>query len=657
MTERHPVDTTLLELPDGGAGVDPTKSLRAAGVELAATIAAVAAESTSSEAALPEISDLQLIALDEGPRARGDLAVLGLLGEGGMGRVLLGRQRSLRRKVALKTANELPASTRALLHEGVVTGMLEHPNIPPVHALHRDAEGRAVLVMKNVEGVTWAAVLGDPVHPLRSESPLFTGDDTAANLEVLSQVCNALALAHSQGVVHRDVKPENVMLGRFGEVYLIDWGIAYAGRREGSEGRVRLPLVGTAAYMAPEMVRCEAPDERTDVYLLGATLHEVLTGAAPHAADDLRGALAKAFASEPPEYGPEVPHELGELCRRSMAPRREDRPATVREFREGIRSYLAHRASVNLCSVAAAHWRELRALLEAPAADPALAGSLQQECRIGFDLALREWPENPEARAGLADLHRTLAAHELSQGNARGARALLASVPGGDAQLEARIEAAEAAQRAAQEQARKQAEREREMDVRVSQRERTILGGFVAALICGVALRGWFFGAANPSVGDKHHGLLRIWSVLAVCVVGSVLVFHRRLRANEIGRIWRSAVLVILALMGLTRFNGLLFRVPIASTGATELTMFAGAVALLALGRRNRAIWGAAPFLLGAVGAWIWPERTAALFNAAGLAGVLLTTWLWRADSPRAAAQAASTSEAQTNRGGDSRGV
>jgi len=229
-----------------------------------------------SPSTLPHISIRLPDGSTSGPlpsEALGDIQVTGTLGEGGMGRVLLAEQRSLRREVALKTLKDPAAETvyvDALVREGVVTGHLEHPNITPVHQLGVDASGRPVLVMKRISGVAWSRLLADPEHQAWGTLGAKPDDRLRAHVEILLQVANALALAHSRGVLHRDVKPDNVMIGEFGEVYLVDWGVAL--ELPGDAGPRH--LVGTPQFLAPEMLDAQLPlGPGTDVYLLGATLH------------------------------------------------------------------------------------------------------------------------------------------------------------------------------------------------------------------------------------------------------------------------------------------------------------------------------------------------------------------------------------------------
>ncbi len=196
-----------------------------------------------------------------------------LLGEGGMGRVYEARHHSLGRDVAVKTLldPENPERVCALITEGAITGSLEHPNIPPIHQLGVAAGGHPVLVMKRILGVPWGDLLRDKGHD--GWRCLQTRDQLVANVEVLMAVARAVQFAHSRGIVHRDIKPDNVLIDETGEVYLVDWGIATEISNGPGEG-----IVGTPGFLAPEMVMLDELSARTDVYLLGATLHYVLTG-------------------------------------------------------------------------------------------------------------------------------------------------------------------------------------------------------------------------------------------------------------------------------------------------------------------------------------------------------------------------------------------
>lgn len=223
-------------------------------------------------------------------------------------------------------------------------------------------------------------------------------DRAEAHVEILLRVCDALEYAHARGVIHRDLKPDNVMLGAFGEVYLLDWGVAL-------DTRAPLPekaVVGTPAYMAPEMVEGDpaAVSPATDVYLLGAALHEVLSGRPPHRGETLREVLFVAWMSEPPTFGEDVSRELAALCRDAMAPAPEKRVATVGAFRAGLLGWVAHRESMALSDAARRDLDVLRARDTAARATED-TGEAALACRFAFERALQRWSENPDAREGL----------------------------------------------------------------------------------------------------------------------------------------------------------------------------------------------------------------------------------------------------------------
>jgi serine/threonine protein kinase len=259
----------------------------------------------------------------------GRYEIVDRLGQGGMGTVYLARDLTLGREVALKVLSAPWALTDAprLLQEAQVLARLEHPGIVPVHDVGTLADGRAFYTMRRVQGQRLdTARAGDP--PL---SDL---------LRVYYRVCEAVAYAHANGILHRDLKPQNIMLGPFGETLLMDWGVAKL-LRGGAEPSARaavaaeggpdtLPgtVVGTRGYMAPEQAAGEVTlvDERTDVYGLGAVLHfllegrppSVVAGAPPRRPADraaLHSIAAKAMAREPADRYGTVQELMADLSR------------------------------------------------------------------------------------------------------------------------------------------------------------------------------------------------------------------------------------------------------------------------------------------------------------------------------------------------------
>jgi len=310
----------------------------------------------------------------------------GEIGQGGMGSVRRVRDLALMREVAVKHLEADPYGAdrdRVLrfLEEAQITGQLDHPNIPPVHDLRRLDDGGHQISMKLVAGQTLERVIEEAgADRLRPER-------LAELLQVLVKVCEAVAFAHSRGVVHRDLKPANVMVGDFGQVYVMDWGVARIVEPEGGGPAVTLSpalaerdldspgtLVGTPNYMPPEQVqgRHRETDARSDVFALGATLYHLLTGRPPYRERNYYRLLLEALRCEPvpaeeaaahgdvspgtvtavdPDGGTTstatvtttshtVPAELARIAHRAMAPDPADRYPTVSDLRRDLERFL-----------------------------------------------------------------------------------------------------------------------------------------------------------------------------------------------------------------------------------------------------------------------------------------------------------------------------
>jgi serine/threonine protein kinase len=266
----------------------------------------------------------------------------------------------IRRWVALKRvdagqARRTPEVAHLLLEEAQITGQLEHPNIVPIYDVGCDADGLPMFTMKLVEGQTLTALIS------ASDRRGHTPDQLRAILDVFIKACDAVAFAHSRGVIHRDLKPDNIMVGSYGQVYVVDWGCALLRPMRGttpdrhvtidSPGKARgspESVLGTAAYMAPEQARgwLDQLDERSDVFSLGAILYHVLTRRAPHRGRDWAAQLQLAqvgIVTPPSQLHPpvDVPAELSDIAMRALAPIPSDRFASVLELRDAVRRFLA----------------------------------------------------------------------------------------------------------------------------------------------------------------------------------------------------------------------------------------------------------------------------------------------------------------------------
>ncbi|HYH68014.1 MAG TPA: serine/threonine-protein kinase, partial [Urbifossiella sp.] len=284
------------------------------------------------------------------------------IARGGMGAVFRATDTALGREVALKLLQEQfgPGSgtARRFADEAHIAGQLQHPGIPPVHDFGTLPDGRPFLAMKLIKGHTLDELLRARRDP---------GDDRGRFVAVFEAVCQAVGYAHAHDVIHRDLKPANVMVGAFGEVQVMDWGLAKVLRPGGAaDGTAADPdatapntevrslrdadgdhtragaVMGTPAYMPPEQARGEwgRVDARADVFALGGILCAVLTGLPPYtgtAKEALRRAAAADLADAFARLARCRTHpELVGLCKRCLSPRPADRPASAGEVATAV---------------------------------------------------------------------------------------------------------------------------------------------------------------------------------------------------------------------------------------------------------------------------------------------------------------------------------
>ena len=275
----------------------------------------------------------------------------GEIARGGMSSIVAATDRMLRRRVAMKVLDRKrdPEGLGYFVQEARVTANLDHPNIVPIHDLHHDDEGwPSRFTMKLVEGETLASILE------RTPASELHGAVLERILEVMLKVCDAVAFAHSRGVIHCDLKPGNVMVGSHGQVYLMDWGVAQRRAKPELDPRDRSTLElggsllsGTPAYMAPEQAwgRPEEIDERTDVYGLGGLLYAVLTRTPPHDGGKVQRdlELAKDGVVVPPQEvvtKHRLPPGLCRIAMRALAKNPQDRYQDVGAMRQDIERFL-----------------------------------------------------------------------------------------------------------------------------------------------------------------------------------------------------------------------------------------------------------------------------------------------------------------------------
>jgi serine/threonine-protein kinase len=311
----------------------------------------------------PPVGHILVSTTDNVTEVRERYALTRLHATGGIGRVWLAHDQSLGRDVALKELRPERATRPELrarfLREARVTGQLEHPGVVPIYEVGRRPDDRAPFyTMRFVRGRTLAeAIAAYHVRRLQGEAgPL----ELRGLLTAFVGVCNAVGYAHSRGVIHRDLKPQNVVLGDYGEAIVLDWGLARILDAPDAEEVAQPPLdagpeiaatmqgqaLGTPAYMAPEQAegRLDLFGPRTDVYGLGAVLYEILTGRPPYVGDDTTALLRQVIHGEPlrPRTAVErTPAALEAVCLKALAKRPSERYESAKELAAEVERWMA----------------------------------------------------------------------------------------------------------------------------------------------------------------------------------------------------------------------------------------------------------------------------------------------------------------------------
>ena len=300
------------------------------------------------------------------------------LGEGGMGRVTAVWDRDLMRELALKQLHPRLAgdahSLRQFLWEARVNAHLDHPNVVPIHDLGLDQNGALYFTMKRVRGRSLAELIEslgalssarlaevdgcDRCTPKADEDPLLTEyGPRRRRLRIFVEICQAIAYAHERGVLHRDLKPANVMIGEFGQVLVMDWGLATPRPDASCEAAKPLTelmpealretderMYGTPRYMAPELLHGQAAGVRSDVYALGIILYELMAFRRPHDADSVPALVARITEGEftpLAQVAPRVPRSVVAVVEKAMATDPLERYASVAALLDDVEAVLA----------------------------------------------------------------------------------------------------------------------------------------------------------------------------------------------------------------------------------------------------------------------------------------------------------------------------
>ncbi len=547
------------------------------------------------------------------------------LGRGGMGVVKTARQTTLGREVAIKTV--LPEVTDPdarpqLLFEARVTGALEHPNVVPIHAIGRDEQGQPFIVMKRIEGRTWRELITEA----EAKNEAKRSQLLRRHLSVLLQVARAVHFAHSRGILHRDLKPENVMIGEFGEVYVVDWGIAVALDERAPAGLPKAEdmniLAGTPAYMAPEMAAADGSSlsERTDVYLLGALLHELITGKPPHGGRTVIDTIRRAFTSKPHDYGASVPRPLADICHRAMSWDPNERYADAGAFALAIDQFVETRNSTALSHEASQRLEKLQRELDRtkqPTAEQLRSvRSLFSEIRFAFAHARKAWPKNREAAQGLQAALELMVDFELRNGAASAAAALVAELPEPRPKLVERVDRAIEERRQTKERLQKL---EHDADLSIGDRMRLVV------VVCGSLF--WCLCCVGTGVLRRYelYPVSQLQFGLICAVFGALLgltayLGRRGLYANVVTRRITQTSVLVFAMYAVLWPMAHLLRIETESTAATSLLI--SCALWLSLGLHvQRAFAGmAVGTALALVATWLWPRFA---FEWMGLGGVL----------------------------------
>jgi len=307
---------------------------------------------------------------------------LHVLGKGGMGLVYLATQNSVNRPVALKVIRkdkQTEAFSKQFFYEAEITAMLEHPNITPIYELGRSPEGTFFYSMKYIQGTPWEKKIRE--------------NTIEENLEIFDKLCDAIGFAHSKNIIHMDIKPDNVQLGEYGEVYAVDWGVASNLKRPES-----IRCAGTWQWISPEVSRGERDKigKGSDIYLLGGVLFLIVTGHHPRLPKDPTNKMGQAGLTKAAQGNIIQPTDCKDpmvaVALKALSTEPKDRFARVEDLQEAIHKIQKQRANIKSS-------QELTVRSVEVGAQAQELGDYDRFNRSLFGLrdAIELWEQNPDA--------------------------------------------------------------------------------------------------------------------------------------------------------------------------------------------------------------------------------------------------------------------
>ena len=335
--------------------------------------------------------------------------------------VYLAEQTSLKRNISLKMfkadSDRPQQAISRFLREAMLTGRLDHPNILPVIDAGRDKKNRLFYAMKNIQGTDWLSLLQPQTEEQKKKAEDLTLD---YHLDILHSVCNAIAFAHSKKIIHKDLKPENIIIGDYGEITLVGWqsAVSLEADNKGLSLKEAGLIEGTPCYMAPEMAMAEGGKTgiKSDVYLLGGILFEILTGFPPHTGTNIQETLLHAARNiiTPPVDLPALNQTLITLSLKAMSPDPQDRFETAADLQKAIAGHREQSEKMKESIRMEDHANFYFCL--------GLARGENYYVRfLDSILLLKEaielWPENKEAREKLAKANKVYAENALEKEN------------------------------------------------------------------------------------------------------------------------------------------------------------------------------------------------------------------------------------------------